>query len=143
MSVLGAVKIGKEVGDAAGGVIGAIGKLFDDLFTSDEEREEAKLKLFQMYQNGDLTELDARIKVMLAEMNGNWLQRSWRPILMLTIVAIVANNYLLYPYLSLFWTKAPEIVLPVELWELMKIGVGGYTVGRSAEKFADIWRSKK
>ncbi|HAS88265.1 holin family protein [Maridesulfovibrio sp.] len=143
MSFLGAVKVGKEIGDAAGGVIGAIGKVFDDLFTSDEEREAAKLKLFQMYQAGELTELDLRIKVMLAEMNGNWLQRSWRPILMLVIVAIIANNYMIYPYLRLFWPAAPQLVLPVELWDLMKLGVGGYTVGRSAEKVADIWRNKQ
>lgn len=142
MSLLGAVKVGKEVGDAAGGIINAVGNVFDQLFTSDEERAQAKFKFAELLQSGALSEFEGRINLILAEMNGNWLQRSWRPILMLVIVTIVANNYLIYPYLSLFWDQAPKLVLPVELWELMKIGVGGYTVGRSAEKVAEVWRNK-
>ncbi|WP_321402681.1 3TM-type holin [Maridesulfovibrio sp.] len=146
MGLFTSVKVGKEIGDAAGGVIEAVGNVFDQLFTSDEERAQAKYKFAELFQGGALKEFEGRIKLILAEMNGNWLQRSWRPILMLSIVAIVVNNYLLYPYLSLFWSKAPELALPVELWELMKLGVGGYTVGRSgekiAEKVAEAWRNK-
>ena len=87
---------------------------------------------------GDLT---GKVKLILAEMSGNWLQRSWRPILMLSIVAIIVNNYLLYPYLSLFWSEAPTLVLPNDLYDLMKIGVGGYIVGRSTEKAVKTWKN--
>ena len=70
------------------------------------------------------------------------MQRNWRPILMLTIVAIIANNYLIYPYLSLFTPKALVLDLPSQLYTLMEIGVGGYIVGRSGEKIAKTWKQK-
>jgi hypothetical protein len=62
---------------------------------------------------------------------------------MLTIVAIVANNYIIYPYLSLFTDRAMILELPEKLYNLMTIGVGGYIVGRSAEKSLAIWKEKK
>jgi hypothetical protein len=67
----------------------------------------------------------------------------WRPILMLTITAIVAWNFLFGALVELVveitsGNKIPlTIPLPDELWNLLMIGVGGYVVGRSGEKIAD------
>ena len=50
MSVLGALALGKEVGDTIASPITAIGNILDNLFTSDSERlthEEIKLRLLQ------------------------------------------------------------------------------------------------
>ena len=88
------------------------------------------------------TELKAQASIIVAESQGNWLQRSWRPILMLTIVAIVANNYLLFPYLSMFTDKAVILELPDKLYTLMSIGVGGYVVGRSGEKIVKSMKNQ-
>lgn len=115
--------------------------IIDKIWPDADEKEKARLKLMELQSQGELAELENRIKIIGAEMSGNWLQRSWRPILMLTIVAIVANNYLLYPYVSLFWSQAPQLELPDKLWALMQVGLGGYVFGRSAEKIADKWRS--
>lgn len=83
------------------------------------------------------SELENQTKVVLAEIGGeSWLQRNWRPILMLTIVTIVANNYIMFPYITLFGFEAMLLELPDKLWNLMTVGVGGYVVGRSAEKVA-------
>ncbi|WP_291325278.1 holin family protein [Desulfovibrio sp. UCD-KL4C] len=117
--------------------------IIDKIWPDAGEREKAKARLAELAAQGQLAELQGSLKIMLAEMNGNWLQRSWRPILMLVIVTIVANNYLLYPYLSLFWTNAPQLELPPQLWELMKLGLGGYVVGRSAEKVAETLKRNK
>ena len=68
----------------------------------------------------------------------SWLQRNWRPILMLTIVSIIFNNYVLAPYLSLFTDKVAILDLPGGLWALLNVGVGGYVAGRSGEKIAKI-----
>lgn len=77
----------------------------------------------------------AQGQIVIAEAQGqSWLQRNWRPLLMLTIIIIVANNYILYPYLSMFTDKAQVLNLPSELWSLMQIGIGGYIVGRTVEK---------
>jgi len=68
----------------------------------------------------------------------SWLQRNWRPILMLTIVSIIFNNYVLVPYLSLFTEKVAVLELPGGLWALLNVGVGGYVAGRSGEKIAKV-----
>ncbi|MBI9078315.1 MAG: hypothetical protein JEY79_01085 [Pseudodesulfovibrio sp.] len=109
--------------------------IIDKIWPDAGEKERGKMQLI-------LSELAGQITVLTTEMSGNWLQRSWRPILMLVIVTIVANNYLIYPYLSLFWDEAPKLTLPPELWQLMKIGVGGYVIGRSTEKAVNVWRNK-
>jgi len=57
-------------------------------------------------------------------------------LLMLIVVMIIANNYLLVPYANAFFGWGILLELPDALWTLLTIGVGGYTVGRSAEKVA-------
>ena len=86
----------------------------------------------------------AAASVILAEAKSeHWITASWRPILMLTITAIVAWNFLLAPLVELAVRLSAgdqiplTIPLPDELWNLLMIGVGGYVVGRSAEKVAD------
>jgi len=80
---------------------------------------------------------ELKVQVLNAEMQGNWLQRSWRPILMLSLVLIVINNYILFPY---FPDTLTMLELPNELWNLLTIGVGGYVAGRSIEKAVKIYK---
>ena len=118
-------------------------KLIDSLFTTTEEKAEANLKLLSMQQQGGLKELEASMNVIVAEAQSeSWVTRSWRPIIMLMFGVIIANNYLLYPYLRLFWPDAPVLDLPPDLWALMKIGLGGYVVGRSTVQGVKAWREK-
>lgn len=109
--------------------------LVDKFFTSDEERASAKLKLLEMEQNGELQQLATSANVVTAEAESeHFLTANWRPITMLVFVAIIGNNYLLYPYLSLFWSAAPALEIPPDMWGLLKLGLGGYVVSRGAEK---------
>lgn len=85
-----------------------------------------------------IEEIKASTEIIKAEATGSWLQKSWRPILMLTIVAIIFNNYVLFPYLSMFTSKAVILELPGGLWALLNVGVGGYVAGRSAEKIFSL-----
>lgn len=104
----------------------------------------AQAKLIEIQQKGELQEIEASMSVVVAEANSqHWIVAAWRPIMMLTFTAIIANNYILYPYLKLFWVEAPVLDLPPDLWGLLKIGVGGYVVGRSAEKVATNWKNQK
>ena len=85
--------------------------------------------------------VQAQASIILAEAQGHsWLQRNWRPILMLTIIAIVANNYLLFPYIQLFGGDAIVLELPERMWSLMTVGVGGYVVSRGVEKSVKTWK---
>jgi hypothetical protein len=124
------------------GLLGPVRDTVDDLHTSGEEKLahqralldlEAALTTKALDYEARLTE--AKSRVVLAESAGeSWLQRNWRPLLMLIIAAIVANNYLLAPYLSAMFDAGLELALPDRLWDLMTLGVGGYIAGRSIEK---------
>ncbi len=82
--------------------------------------------------------LESRTKLVLAEATGHsWLQRNWRPLMMLWFGVL----------LGLYWfgITPPNMTEAVvtELFGLLKIGIGGYVVGRSVEKvapmIADAW----
>ena len=64
--------------------------------------------------------------------------------MMLTFVFIVANNYILVPYANLFFPSTSlELELPESLFELLKIGVGGYIFGRSGEKMVESYSKNR
>ena len=109
--------------------------LLDKFFPDKDAANKAKLMLMEMKQNGELSKLQASAGIVTAEANSDhWLAANWRPITMLTFVFIIANNYILYPYLALFFEEAPKLEIPPDMWALLKIGLGGYVVGRSVEK---------
>ncbi len=93
-------------------------------------------------QEGELRQAAADI-VKTEALGHSWLQRNWRPLLMLTIVAIVANNYLVAPYAQALFGVGIALELPERLWDLMMVGVGGYVVGRSVERGIDLWRKEE
>lgn len=69
--------------------------------------------------------------IVIAEVQGeSWLQRNWRPSLMVWFSILVGA----------YWFGAvPENLSPEaveKLFDIIQIGVGGYIVGRSAEKVA-------
>lgn len=84
--------------------------------------------------------LMAQKDLITAEITGHPFQRNWRPALMWIIIAIIANNYLIAPIVNQIVTVfggeniLPLLDLPDKLFNLMTIGLGGYVVGRSAEK---------
>jgi len=125
-------------------LLGAINKVIDKVVPDKAEALRLQTALMQEIMTNYREEMKNATEVVLAEAKGeSYLQRNWRPILMLSIVAIVVNNYLLYPYLVLFGVPAVVLDLPPDLWSLMSIGVGGYVVGRSAEKIAESVRGIK
>lgn len=116
--------------------------LLDKFFPDPAKKAEAQVKLLTMQQAGDLKELEAVMQVITTEAKSeHFIVAAWRPITMLTFVFIIANNYILYPYLSLFWDAAPSLTIPPDMWDLLKLGLGGYVVGRSVEKGIKNWKS--
>lgn len=119
--------------------IGAIGGVLDKLTTSDAERLAAKAQLLQIQVDFEtkLAAVDAQIaeqqaKVLVAEAQSeSWLARNWRPILMLTFTYIIFHTFVLSP---IFNVAAVEI--PPDMWALLKLGIGGYIIGRTVEKVA-------
>ncbi len=113
--------------------------LFDIVDQSVEDKDQAariKALLQQKVLDGQMKEIEAAAQIIIAEANGeSWLQRNWRPVTMLTFVTIIANNYIVVP---LFGTPSAEV--PPDMWDLIKIGLGGYVVGRSVEKGIKVWK---
>jgi hypothetical protein len=62
---------------------------------------------------------------------------------MLMIRAIVASNYVVAPYIQSFFSRGIQLELPDKLWSLLQIGVGGYVIGKSAEKIAESKKRSK
>ena len=109
-----------------------LAEMVDELHTSDDERNRFKQVIFTIQNKMAAKVLDyesqlmeAQAKVITAEAQGaSWLQRSWRPITMLTfLLLVVADTF-----------GMTTFRLAEEAWTLLQIGLGGYVVGRSAEK---------
>jgi len=77
-------------------------------------------------------------EIIVTEAKGNWLQRSWRPILMLAFGFIVIYVKFLAP---LFDLRIPE--LENEFWNLLQLGIGGYVIGRTGEKMMNSYADSK
>ena len=89
-------------------------------------------------------EIEQKASIIRAEAQGDsWIQKSWRPITMLVFVFIIANNYILFPYISLFGGKATALAIPPDMWSLLKLGLTGYVVGRSVEKSVKAYKGNK
>lgn len=60
--------------------------------------------------------------------SSNWLASSWRPITMLVFVGLIVARW--------FGYAAPELAPEeyIKLWDIVQLGLGGYVIGRSAEK---------
>lgn len=126
-----------------GEILPFAGKVIDKIFPDKGEAQKYKVKLLEMEEAGELKELESAAQIITAEAKSeHWLTANWRPLTMITFVVIIANNYILYPYLSLFWPDAPNLTVPPDMWGLLKIGLGGYVVGRSGEKIVDKWKGK-
>jgi hypothetical protein len=111
-------------------VIEPVTALVDKLHTSDDERLEAKSVLLNMQTQLMTQTLDyekqiasAQRDIIVAEATANsWLTRTWRPITMLTFVALIVIS------------QFTGMEVPPDLWFVIKLGLGGYLGGRSVEK---------
>lgn len=107
--------------------------MVDKLFTSEEERLNARNEIFKVLQDAQLELQKMQTEIIVAEAKGNWLQRSWRPILMLSFGFIIIYT----KFISQLSTRLVTPVLEPEFWQLLEIGIGGYVIGRSGEKIVD------
>jgi len=125
-------------------VLGAVAPMVKTLFSTIDktidnkaDAEKMKQQIQQQLLSGQLKELEAQASIITAEANGGWLQRNWRPLLMITFAGLVVAHW--------FGFTAPNIPESVQnsLLNIVMIGVGGYVVGRSGEKIADKFKKEK
>ncbi len=105
------------------------GKLIDRLWPDPEQKAQAQIALLELAQKGELAEFTARADIVKTEAaSSHWLAANWRPILMLTFGALIVARW--------FGWAAPSLSEAeyLKLWSIVEFGLGGYVVGRSAEK---------
>ncbi len=127
-------------GDAVKGVTDLVGQFVEDKDKANQLESSIKEKLISLEQEV----IKAQRDTIVAEANSqSFIARNWRPIMMLTFVFIIANNYILFPYVQLFGGQAIVLEIPESMWGLLKIGVGGYVLGRSGEKMVDSYSKNR
>ena len=103
--------------------------IIDKIFPNKEAADQAKLKLLELQQAGELKELEAKAQIVTTEAaSTHWLAANWRPLTMITFVGLIVARW--------FGWAAPELsdAEYLKLWDIVELGLGGYVVGRSIEK---------
>ena len=122
-------------------LIGTIGgkvlDIVDDVVEDKDAANNLKFQIQKQLIETKSSELEAQAKIVLAEAQGSWLQRDCRPLLMVTFAGLVVAHW--------FGFTAPDIPESVQnsLLNIVMIGVGGYVMGRVAEKVADKWKGPR
>ena len=101
------------------------GNLFPD--PEAKAKAEAEMALALMANQKELEAAAASIVKAEASSN-NWLASSWRPVVMLTFAGLIVARW--------FGWAAPNLSEAeyLKLWSIVELGLGGYAIGRSAEK---------
>lgn len=107
------------------GLAGEITSVVNTLSVSSKEKKQIEAGLLEAVARQEEALNRSRAAIIEAEAHGNWLQRSWRPIIMLVFATIV----LIGTFFDL-----PILSDTSRFWDLLEIGIGGYVIGRSAEK---------
>jgi len=126
------------VTDLIAGIFKPAAQLIDDLHTSTEEKLSAKGHLLdvqaaamQRVFDYEKELINGQYKVVSAEAKSEHLiVAAWRPITMLTFLILAVGD-------SLGLLATP---LRDEAWTLLQLGLGGYVVGRSGEKIAQVMK---
>lgn len=112
-----------------------IGTVVDKAVPDKDKADELKAELTLQILALNAEELRRSSDIILAEVQGeSWLQRNWRPGLMVFFAALVG---------AYWFGFTPENLDPKSienLFHLVQIGVGGYVVGRSGEKIVKEWK---
>ncbi len=118
-----------------------VGSVLDRILPDQVERDKVKAELQTQMLAHSATIEKAAAQVVVAEAKGeSWIQRSWRPITMMSFVTIICNNYIVVPWLQTFGYPSTFLEIPPDMWTLLQIGLGGYIVSRGAEKGIKNWK---
>lgn len=102
-----------------------VGNLFPD--PEQKAKAEADMMIALMERRTEIETAAASI-IQTEAASKHWLASNWRPLTMLTFVGLVVARW--------FGWAAPDLSEAeyLKLWSIVEIGLGGYVIGRSAEK---------
>ncbi len=108
-------------------VVGEVGKVIDRLTLPAREKRQLEADLLELLVEHGTEMVRSRSAAVVEEARGNWLQRSWRPLVMLVFALIVLVGT---------FTTLPILSDTSRFWDLLEVGLGGYVIGRGGEKIA-------
>ena len=94
-----------------------------------QAKAEAEAQMLLMQRSAQIEQAAADI-VKTEAQSEHWLTATWRPIVMLVLVAMIVARWMGYSAPGISEAEA------LKLWSIVEIGLGGYVIGRSAEKIA-------
>ena len=120
-------------------------KVLDKVFPDPAQAEQAKLKLLELQQSGELAQINADVSEqheltdrLKADMSSDsWLSKNIRP---MTLVAILVG-YFIFAMMSAFGMNANEVYVQL-LGQWGMLIMSFYFGGRTLEKIIDM-KSKK
>lgn len=115
-------------------LINAIGETVDRLTLPAREKRQLEAELTEKLRTHVEKLAEEQSSVLREEARGNWLQRSWRPLVMLTFATIILTG----TFVSL-----PTLADTSRFWDLLEIGLGGYVIGRGGEKILQTITRKR
>tara|TARA_R100000935_G_scaffold58116_1_gene93969 strand:+ start:339 stop:752 length:414 start_codon:yes stop_codon:yes gene_type:complete len=88
----------------SGGGIKAIGDIVDDLYTSDEERNEAKIQLEKIQAKLKEKQMDINFADASSKAGGlsGFMQRSWRPLIGMSCAIAILWEFVIKQFLMFF-----------------------------------------
>ena len=102
-----------------------VGKYIEDKKITEQIERDFKIAVMEK----EKTIYQMARDVIVAEAKGSWLQRNWRPLVMLMWASIPFYNYVIVPSFG----KAP-LPLPPDIWGMISAGMFGYMGFRTLEK---------
>ena len=97
----------------------------------EQGRIEAELSIALMQRAQEIETAAADI-VKTEAASEHWLTATWRPVVMLVLTSLIVARWLGYSAPGISEAEA------LKLWSIVEIGLGGYVIGRSAEKIAPV-----
>ncbi len=109
-----------------------------DKFIEDKDQATQVKAQLQVQASNELSKLvEQKANIIIAEAKGeSWLQRNWRPILMLWFAVLVGCHWL-----GLTAEGLSDNVV-VKLLSIIQLGIGGYIIGRTGEKMLKTFKEK-
>ena len=124
--------LGKAVDDV-------LGRFFQDKDKAAEAAQELRLAMMEHEQTAQQVARD----VVVAEAKSEyWVTSAWRPLVMIMFAVMIGNNYIIAPYLDAIFGTSVMFDMPDQAWNMLSVGLGGYVVGRSAEKTMKEYKKK-
>ena len=101
------------------GIVNSISELIGQLTLPAREKRQLEAELLELLVEHEQEMARSRSAAVVEEARGNWLQRSWRPLVMLVFALIVLVGT---------FTTLPLLSDTSRFWDLLEIGLGGYVV---------------